>query len=78
MERIIVLGGGGDGTIIFIDANGHLHIVHPPRPDELQALLRTLETAVRIEDKDVFENVAATLGHAINAQVGHAVERASV
>lgn len=78
MERIIVLGGGGDGIIIFIDANGKLHIVHPPRPDELQALLRTLETAVRIEDKDVFENVAATLGHAINAQVGPVVERASV
>lgn len=78
MERIIVLGGGGDGIIIYIDANGHLHVVHPPRPDELQALVRTLESAVRIEDKAVFGNVGATLGHAINAQVGRAVEGAQV
>ena len=48
MERIIVLGGGGDGIIIYIDGKGHIHVVHPPRPDELQALVRTLESAVRI------------------------------
>jgi hypothetical protein len=78
MERIIVLGGGGDGVIIYIDSSGHLHVVHPPRPDELQALVRTLESAVRIEDKGVFEQVAATLGHAIDVRVGRAVETASV
>lgn len=78
MERIILLGGGGDGIIIYLDANGHLHVVHPPRPDELQALVRTLESAVRIEDKGVFEKLAETLGHAIDAQVGRAVETARV
>ena len=81
MERIIILLGGGDAGWIVLGADGRIHVVHPPRPDELQALTRTLEAASRIQDKGVFESIAATVGHAINAQVGEVgqvLEKAAV
>ena len=44
-----VLAGQGDGTLIWVDAQGHIHVGPDPRPIvnvQLQAAVKQIETGI--------------------------------
>jgi hypothetical protein len=59
-----VLAGQGDGTLIYIDARGHIHVVGPGDPPFSKEKLTAAATQIN-------SGVVAAL-HAIGAQVAKA------